>query len=375
MKNIFFYSPYLSCFGGGEKYFLTFLESVSNIQNTNVVLLFKKKFEKEKFEKYFSIDLSKIRIKKILTHLSILKHTKNADIFICLSNFYPIKSNAKHHIQLLQVPYSKINSKSILKKILSGKIKEATKDTLRLKLISLCKTSYDLTISNSEFVKKTFENNFNLKSIVVTPPIENFKIENHKKENIILSVGRFFLGNYNDKKYPFLTEAFKSISAQIPNWEYHIAGSVPKNISSKKFLNSLLKQNKNFPIKFHPNISFLELKKLYNRASIFWHGAGFDVDENKFPEQTEHFGMSTVEAMSCGTIPIVPNCGGQKEIVENNLDGFLWNKKNELINYTLQLIQDENFKNQIAENTSKKFLNFSKTHFQIEIKKIFQKFI
>jgi glycosyltransferase involved in cell wall biosynthesis len=78
------------------------------------------------------------------------------------------------------------------------------------------------------------------------------------------------------------------------------------------------------------------LLALYRKASIFWHAAGFGADENSRPEALEHFGMVTVEAMSAGCVPIAIARGGQLEVVEHGVSGFLWNDLNELKALTLQ---------------------------------------
>ncbi len=54
----------------------------------------------------------------------------------------------------------------------------------------------------------------------------------------------------------------------------------------------------------------------------------------------EHFGIVTVEAMSAGCVPVVIRRGGQGEIVEHGVSGFLWNTLDELESYTARLIAD-----------------------------------
>ena len=51
----------------------------------------------------------------------------------------------------------------------------------------------------------------------------------------------------------------------------------------------------------------------------------------------EHFGMTTVEAMSAGCIPVVINKGGQKEIVTSDC-GYTWDDPKQLVSYTEQLL-------------------------------------
>ncbi len=56
---------------------------------------------------------------------------------------------------------------------------------------------------------------------------------------------------------------------------------------------------------FHVDAPGAELADLYARASIFWHAAGLGEDAEDDPNRMEHFGISIVEAMSAGAVPVV----------------------------------------------------------------------
>ena len=60
----------------------------------------------------------------------------------------------------------------------------------------------------------------------------------------------------------------------------------------------------------------------------------------KNPERAEHFGISTVEAMGMGAVPVVINVGGQPEIVEDGINGFLWKTTDDLMKKTNRLIKE-----------------------------------
>jgi len=57
-------------------------------------------------------------------------------------------------------------------------------------------------------------------------------------------------------------------------------------------------------IEFHIDTSFENLIELMKKSKIFFH-----------PREGEHFGMSIVEAMSPGLIPVVSSIGEQSEFV------------------------------------------------------------
>ncbi len=85
-----------------------------------------------------------------------------------------------------------------------------------------------------------------------------------------------------------------------------------------------------------PNASWDKIAELYNRAEIFWHCKGYGEDD---PYMMEHFGMTTVEAMGAGCVPVVINKGGQAEIVTEE-SGFKWDSPEELVARTEELARD-----------------------------------
>jgi glycosyltransferase involved in cell wall biosynthesis len=105
------------------------------------------------------------------------------------------------------------------------------------------------------------------------------------------------------------------------------------------------------------------LKSLYERASIFWHAAGYGEDENLWPVYSEHFGISTVEAMAAGCVPVVIKKGGQREIVEHGVSGFLWETLDELMAYTDLLLNDDRLLANMAEAARKRAQMFSRESF------------
>ena len=105
------------------------------------------------------------------------------------------------------------------------------------------------------------------------------------------------------------------------------------------------------------------LKSLYQRSKIFWHAAGLGEDDEQHPEMLEHFGIVTVEAMAAGCVPIVINKGGQPEIVEHGVSGFLWNTIEELNEYTLRVARDEQLRIRMSDAARSRAQLFSTENF------------
>jgi glycosyltransferase involved in cell wall biosynthesis len=117
------------------------------------------------------------------------------------------------------------------------------------------------------------------------------------------------------------------------------------------------------PVQLLANVSHEDMRGLYRRARIFWHAAGLGHDEATHPEQSEHFGAVTVEAMAAGCVPVVIRRGGQPEIVEHGVTGFLWDTPEELEACTLALVNDEGLRERMATAARRRARAFSREAF------------
>jgi glycosyltransferase involved in cell wall biosynthesis len=376
MKNVYVYNPFWSTFGGGEKYTLALAEALSQLPEINVTLLstnsLTRKVDLEAFS-HISLGMVGYRVCRSIAELKQITH--DGEVFVCLSNFRRVESFARRHVQLLQIPYGEISAASTFGKIFRGKLGHVAKDLYRVKLLSFSRSEADLVITNSEFARDTLLRNFGIRSCVLHPPIQDFILDGFARKPSILSVGRFFGRLYNDKRYDVLTEAFRRVSrSDLRGWEYHIVGNASADPATEKMLNALREKNKSYPVYFHVNCTFELLHQLYNEATIFWHAAGYNVDEELHPENVEHFGMTTVEAMSAGCIPVVVKKGGQKEIILESVNGFSWSTIDELIGHTIEIAQGRVPLAEVRQNARKRFEDFSTDQFRRRAVELFAPF-
>ncbi len=88
------------------------------------------------------------------------------------------------------------------------------------------------------------------------------------------------------------------------------------------------------------------------------------------PGKQEHFGMTVVEAMSAGAVPVALNSGGPRETVQHEVSGILWNSLPELQRYTELLASDPALLRQIGERAVASIVRFHRAAFEERIKSL-----
>lgn len=333
------FSPYLDTLGGGERYIFSVAEFF--LRNGDKVDIYgAKNLTSDKIKERFNIDIS------LANFINSDKNTFGYDLFFFLSDGSIPFSFAKKNILHLQVPFNN-NYKTFANKI---------------KLLR-----FSHIVCNSNFTKNFIDKTYGIVSEVLYPPVDVDSFKPAKKENIILSVGRFFAPSH-PKKQEIMIKAFKDMYKKIPGWKFVLAGGVFKG--SEVELVKLKELTGNLPIELIGDPDFKNIKDLYSQAKIYWHAAGFGEDLKNNPEKAEHFGISTVEAMASGCIPIVFSGGGQKEIIQDGKNGFLWKNIEDLSSLTLKVISNKGLQDKITQNVVMDSNKYSKERFYESFKKI-----
>jgi glycosyltransferase involved in cell wall biosynthesis len=202
-------------------------------------------------------------------------------------------------------------------------------------------------IVNSEFSKEhalRAQQAYRLPAVpveVIYPPVPQIGGDAGRKKNIILNVGRFFVGGHS-KRQDLIIGMFRNLVQKFSEEiELHLAGSSVPEPMHLEYLSALQKTAQQLPIKFHVNPTTEALCALYREAAIYWHGTGLDSDIEHEPEKAEHFGISIVEAMSAECVPFAFNAGGPREIITHNVNGFLYDSTDSLLDKTAGLLRAE----------------------------------
>ena len=162
-----------------------------------------------------------------------------------------------------------------------------------------------------------------------------FKSHKNKKKNkipIILSVGRL----EKQKNLKSLVLAIKSINATlfIVGW-----GSL-----ANELLETARKNDVN--LKLTKKVKNTEMPRIYNSADIF-----------VLPSLAEGSPKVLLEAMSCGLPGIASNIPEIKEIIDNNVDGFLVDSRPDAIRAKiLEVYKNKKLLEKISKNAQKKIL-------------------
>lgn len=334
------YSPYFDSLGGGGRYVLTVAEYFQNKGDDVTV------FSSEKIDPSFlGITLDRVSYKAWPANFL---ETAAYDLIFFLSDGSIPTLLSKKNILHFQVPFNYTNQKTLLNK---------------LKFMRINKV-----VCNSEFTKRFVDETYGINSLVLYPPVDVESFYPAKKENLIFSVGRFFVQPHNKKHEEMIRIFKKMVDGGLKNWKLVLLGGIATE--HQKDLPDLKKLVGSYPIKIITNGSFEELKTYYSKAKIYWHAAGFKENLAQHPQKAEHFGISTVEAMSAGCVPVVFNGGGQPEIVTDNKNGFLWETEKEWIEKTLRLINDQKLMEKMSSNAKSKSQEFSKKRFFDHLDKI-----
>ncbi len=199
--------------------------------------------------------------------------------------------------------------------------------------------TYDRLVANSRYTQRWIERLWHRPSGLLYPPVS--LMQRRDKAPVILSVGRFFLpGTGHNKKQLEMVTAFRRLveRGRAPGWEYHLVGGcAPEH---RPYLDEIRAAAEGLPVVLHADASGSELADLYGRASIFWHAAGLGEDPERHPDRYEHFGITTVEAMSAGAVPVVIDAAGQVEIVEHGASGYRFCGLDDLVTHTERLVAD-----------------------------------
>lgn len=189
---------------------------------------------------------------------------------------------------------------------------------------------------------------------IIYPPSVYGNINTNKnREQACVSTGSFT----DDKRQLDQLQ----IARHLPNLTFNIVGTVkskPYFQACQKYIEREGLTN----VRLWPDLPFQDLQNLLNTSQFFLH-----------TKHDEHFGISTVEAISAGCIPVVHDSGGQKEVVP--FSDLRFDQPETAVEILKSLCCDSNSYKQLQSNLQQHIVQFGNQHFREQMLTAIQKAI
>ena len=292
-------------------------------------------------------------IKRAFFERNLRSTSSRFDLFFnCSMNLFSFA--AKKNVVIIHFPPYRKTKSNFVQKYPWAYFAAALKDRSFIK-------TYSLYIAYSQYVRYWLDRIWGIdeaKTALIDPAV-NPITKTGEKSDVIFVCSRI----EKSKDIDVLVLAYKSSELLQKTSKLIIAGAVIAETKSYVVTLRNIIGSQTDLITLHENPSHKEIESYYSRAKIFWHAKGYSVDEENDPFELEHFGLTTVEAMSAGCVPVVINKGGQKEIIEDGVNGYRWDTPEQLVEKTVYLIQHEDERKKMSERAMEKAKQYSLDNF------------
>ena len=229
---------------------------------------------------------------------------------------------------------------------------------------TLDKINPGILLTNSNFMKKVIENVLHRKSIVVYPPVdvENFLTDHQKKRekaNIVATIASF-----TPKRQ---LEQIPKIAENTKHVKFIVMGKADNySIKTLDKLKALIGELQVVDrVKLLTNVPFERFLDVLSKAKVYLHAMPYD-----------HFGISVVEAMASGCVPVVHRSGGPwLDILDGQQGkyGFSYKSPEEAAAKINMLVNEEKMRKEILSRSVLRAHEFGKMDFMNRIIEVVNK--
>jgi len=159
----------------------------------------------------------------------------------------------------------------------------------------------EVVMANSEYTRNEIERTYKIKDeeiIVAYPPIVDVEKESSSlcgSRKNVMTLGRFVASKRQIEQI--------RIAKSLPQYQFFICGFVDDRSYFEK-CRQLVEDEEIENVSLHPDLESAELKRIFRSSAFFLHSV-----------RNEPFGITAIQAIQNGCIPIVHDSGGQKETV------------------------------------------------------------
>ena len=207
------------------------------------------------------------------------------------------------------------------------------------------KEQKQVVFANSEFTSRAIERDLGLNSHLLYPPLSLFFLQNEnkifrfKRRDQVVTVSRF-APEKNLKIIPHIAKKLEKV-------RFIVVGNLNYESTYSALSESIKKLGVQKRVFLMANVPKTKLRKILLESKIYLHCA-----------ENEHFGISVIEAMASGCLPIVHDSGGPREFVPETLRYTSIDQATKRIENALQFWSQE-----CVQNMHKKAMKFNQKEF------------
>ena len=209
-------------------------------------------------------------------------------------------------------------------------------------------------VANSKFTQKVIRDCLGKKALVINPPVESNKTLVHvnrgKRKNVVITISRFRSAKG--------LEIIPEIASYVRDCEFVVVGIADKESEQclKELFGEIERLGVQRRVRVFMNKPYGFTLSALSTAKIFLH-----------TQSTEAFGMSIVESMAAGCIPIVPRTGGPWIDIldcQEGQYGFSYRSSAEAAAKIKLLLDDESLRSKVSVRAIERSMVFDSSAFE-----------
>jgi len=135
-------------------------------------------------------------------------------------------------------------------------------------------------------------------------------VPSKREENWILYAGQLA----QHKNVDMLLDAYALLRRHSPKVQLHVCGEAHFSMQNDAYISKIMRDMQRNGVVYHGLVDNADMSVMYSKASVLC-----------LPSTVESFGLVTIEAQTCGCIPVISNRCGMPVTVNDGVTGFLFN--------------------------------------------------